>query len=134
MEMLEELINVARRIYHGQLVWEMVRNIELKSFIVNLSSFASETLNFRGTGKSPSMNPLIRKDDDKPVDQLKVENKTNGISNDRIDETYFYIFHMKDQDESSMNEADEATLLGRVDGSALYHLHEDDQRSDHGRW
>ena len=37
MEMMEELINVARRIYHGQLVWEMVRNIGLKSFVVNLS-------------------------------------------------------------------------------------------------
>ena len=122
MEMLEELINVARSIYHGQLVWEMVRNIGLKSFIVNPSSFASETLNFRGTWKSPSMNPLIRKDDDKPVGQLKVDNKTNDISYDQIDETYFYIFHMKDQDEISLNDAPVANNENTL--TNLHHLKE----------
>ena len=50
----------------------------LESFIVNLCSFACETLNFRGTGKSPSMVPLIRKDDGKPDDQLKMD-QTNEI-------------------------------------------------------
>ena len=78
MEMTENLINVGRRFHHENLVRKMVRNIGLDSFIVNLCGFASETLNFRGKGKSPSMVPLIRKDDGKPDDQLKMD-QTNEI-------------------------------------------------------
>ena len=78
MEMTENLINVGRRFHHENLVRKMVRNIGPESFIVNLCGFANETLNFRGTEKSPSMVPLICKDDGKPDDQLKMD-QTNEI-------------------------------------------------------
>ena len=76
-----------------------------------------------------SKDSLICKTDDTPDDRLKADNQTNGISNDQIDDNYFYIFHMeigeKDQDKTSMSEAPVAN-----EETTLSNLHNSDDQKD----